>query len=39
VVTVQGGEFDGTQFYDFSEVMGDMVIETAKHSYNAVFFK
>ena len=28
VVTVQGGEFDGTQFYDFSEVMGDMVIET-----------
>jgi len=28
VVTVQGGEFDGTQFYDFSEVMEDMVIET-----------
>ncbi|MDN3708425.1 DUF6443 domain-containing protein [Myroides ceti] len=28
VVTVQGGEFDGTQFYDFSEVMGNMVIET-----------
>ncbi len=28
VVTVQGGEFDGTRFYDFSEVMEDMVIET-----------
>ncbi len=28
VVTVQGGEFDGTQFYDFSEVMEDMVIDT-----------
>ena len=36
VVTVQGGEFEGTQFYDFSEVMGNMVIETATQAYNAV---